>query len=145
MTIPGQLRRDPKFIYLSEWFTPEEAAHIVLNKIPINQVGYVPSIQVPPGNKGCQGLGPEDGNPSLLDVAGDISAPTVPYDPSAVWRTLPLSTNVLTPGKTSPGSSYPSSGQPVGSSDQALGWIEDNWVMVAGGIGVLLALSMMKR
>lgn len=127
-SIPRHIQRDPKFLYLTEWFSPEEAMEIVANKIPLNRPGVVPSVQVPPGGKGCDGLGE---TPSLLDVAGDIRAPVIGYDPNAVWATMPISME-LTSGNSSPGSFYASGGAPVQRGGVA-DWAEDN-------VGLLLAL-----
>lgn len=136
MTIPGQIKRDPRFIYLTDYMSPEEAAKVVASGIAINQVGFVPSMQVPPGNRGCQGLGV-----SLLEAAGDIPAPTVDW-----WGNISTGTTSLSPGGGSPGAVYPGGTAPGQTkSDKALSWIEDNWVVIAGGLGVLLAVSMLTR
>lgn len=135
--IPANIWRDPKFVYLSDYFTPEEAARIVMAGTPLNRPGVVPSVQVPPGAQGCAGLGETR---SLLEVAGDIPAPVIKYDPNAVFTSMPISME-LTGGRTSPGSVYPTAGG--GTSGDWSSWAEDNSGLLLALIGGVTAVALL--
>jgi len=145
MQIPPYVKNNPNFTLLSEYFTPEEVVRIVRSGIPINKPDLVPSLQVPPGAKDCDGI-------PLIDVDGMGQVLADPRNPYAYLS--PDIMTVLGQGCqciTSP-CNCGTSMEPVRHQvtveqvpDTTLAWVNDNWKLIAGSLVGLLVLGMVTR
>lgn len=163
MTLPGPIENHPDYLLLSEYFTDEEVGTIIQSGIPINRPGVVPSLQVPPGNKGCAGLG--DMGLGIMAIPSSDSTwgwgsgydPTVvpwtPERPALIDVAPPppvLSSGSIAGGTATTmsatgGGSQTGGGGGVPAPDPALEWVEDNWVMIAAALAGLVVLGVATR
>lgn len=134
MNIPADVRRNPNFIELAKYFSPEEAARLVMGNVAINRPGVVPSVQVPPGARRCEGLG-----------EASLPMPTISQDLMrySVQQTVGgANPQWFVPSTTSPGAVYPTGAQPTKRGGFA-GWAEDNMTVLLGGIGIITAVVLL--
>jgi hypothetical protein len=139
MQIPPYVRNNPNFTLLSEYFTPEEVVQIVRSGIPINKPDLVPSLQVPPGAKDCDGIPLID-----MDGMGQVGVPYLSPDMMTVLtQGCQCITSPCTCGTSMEPARYNVEVQSV--PDTALAWVNDNWLMIAGVLGGLLGLSLLTK
>lgn len=153
MQIPPHVKNNPNYTLLAHYFEPEEVVRIVESRIPINRPGVVPSLQVPPGAKDCDqipvmdmdGMGRVfDPRTALGSVDWMASVPLIQAGTPVTraedqwWGMLP---SLFSPQPTVSSTPGPAPRPP----DTALAWVNDNWLLIAGSLVGLLALSTLTK
>lgn len=164
MRLPGPIENHPDYLLLSEYFDEEQVERIIESGIPINRVGVVPSLMVPPG-QGCEDIATEglagiglgamiDAMPTGLtrnfvtgqlgntDWMADVPLSTIGTQRTQEigwWQTLP---DLFTSKQPAVATAIaPSTAPQTPKPDAALEWVESNWLMIAAGLGALLVLG----
>lgn len=158
MQIPPHVKNNPNYTLLAHYFEPEEVVRIVESHIPINRPGVVPSLQVPPGAKDCDqipvmnidGMGRVFDPRTAMGTLGNTAITDMPPDINVGgyqgWIPLQLSQDIISlfPGSYGTTSQSTPSQMP-NPPDTALAWVNDNWLLIAGSLVGLLALSTMTK
>jgi hypothetical protein len=139
MHLSGRIENNPDYVLLKQYYSKEDVKRIIESGIPINQVDVVPSLMVPPG-QGCEDLATQ-GLAGLADVSlFDVPLSTIGTKNTqtvGLWQTIP---DLFTPKASQP--QVQTAVTPTPRQDPALDWVEQNWLLIAAGLGGLLLLSM---
>ncbi len=152
MHIPDAIFHSPRFQTFYKYWPAEKALELYRSGAPINNPGAIPSIQVPPGVRKCGLQGMRESIPQeMIPLARPMYVPPSMkekgVDPT-LWSWMSsgwdptgyqiASTKMAEPAMTT----QVVTADQISDPDRALAWVEDNWKLLAAGMGGLLVLSM---